>query len=325
MKQRSIVMKQVVTLAAGAALMASTQGCVVEAGSESDELDVATVEQALVNGNHYAIFAFNGGNWRRSVYAWPATTSPTVTTGSFGVSTDLPFIWDDSTTSALSKIGTYGKVGDRLGYFYFDQNGSMSWNAGDVAVKFRSDAQSGDKPFVVTAQLWGRNSSGQCVARVSGGSPVTGRMIGIKRGTAVYLDRDGDGVWAGANHCDLSGTIGLSGDDPTGVPSVSSTSGGHVFALTRVVGTQVMWMYDNNLNLAWNVPPDWASPLNAFGDALQYFPFSHPDCIATQSGTSVFHDINCNGVWDGGDTAYNSALPSSSWKLAGVDGYWTHP
>lgn len=304
----------------GLAALCVTMGCSGEMDSTAlaDEADVGQVESALENGEHVVIFAFNQGSWRRSDYAGSATTNPTVTTGSFGASDDIPFIYKPNTINGATLIGSYGTSGARLGYFYLDKNNNMTWDD-PAGVKFRSDAQSGDKPFVITAPLWTR-VIGVCTA----GAP--GRMVGIKRGTTVYLDRDGDGVWAGLNHCDLSGTIGNAGDNPVAVPSPTDSSE-NILALTRASGSNVTWYHDTNRDLNWNEPPDWSSAVNAFGDGSQSFPVTSPGGIATKqtNGTTVFYDADRNGVWQATDMTYASAVPSSAWKLAGVGRYFLHP
>lgn len=278
---------------------------------------------------HTLIYGFNAAetpNWVRYDYLDPRTTDPSVTTGTFGEEGDTPLlVRPDIDSPAL--IGSYGNREDRLGVFFFDDSGDMNSGDGDSSTRFLPSAQVSDQPFVVTAQLWALNSEGQCEPKANGSTSATGRMVGIKRGTTVYLDRSGDGVWGGEDQCDKSHVIGLPDDIPVGTYSPSSLSGGGILALVRVVQTdieRVQWYYDNNFDLEWREPPDWTSVFNGFGDAKQYFPPTNPSYLASQAGDTVLFDANGNRVWDLDDTTYYSALPSPTWKLAGVEVLDTH-
>lgn|GEM_PF-7132324 len=301
----------------GVVLGCAVMGCAIEI-----EEGVSSKEQAAV-GDHYVVYSFSNGAWATRDYTWPnATTTVTAqnAANSFGQAGDIPFIWEPRSNSASVQVGTY-RPSD--GKFYLDRDGNRVWGGSDTGIVFMTP-QSGDLPFVLTAAYWA-GSGGSACGKLSG-FQNTGPMVGIKRGTSVFLDRTGDGVFTPGS-CDLSNTagLGLSGDIPAGVSSgAPNATWEHVFALTRkdIGAGTATWFFDNNTNLQWVEPPDFTSSVNAFGDAAQKFPPSHPDCIATGagSGTTVYHDTNCDRIWNPAtDIAYLSAMPGSSWILAGVD------
>lgn len=291
-------------------------GCALEPANEGA---IDQIEQA-VTVHKVHVFAYSSGNWRESVYIEPNVTSPSVETFSFGIASDVPLVVNsDGSSPKHHTIATYGTTtsGDRRGRFFIDRDGDRDWSTSDTSGKFMSSPQSGDKPFIVHGQLWGRDSSGNCAPRVSSGGTlpvdIEGLMVGIKRGTTLYLDRDGDGVYAnGSSHCDITGTFGLSGDLPVAVPSLATSY--DVPGTTRQVGTLLSWYVSNNGNATW----DGGDSEHQFGDAGDFAPASHPGGFAVQQGRHVPFDANGSRGWNSGDYYYTNVLPSTTWKLVGV-------
>lgn len=302
-----------IAICCSAVLLAFTAGCAT-VGDDTESEPTGQLQQASTEVTVH-LYGFRGGQWQLKDYSLSGVQLGQPYSFAFGVSSDVPLVVGHNWPGG-GQVGTYGTAGPRLGYFYFDENISLSWNAGDSATKFMAAPELNDKPLVVFGQLWAKNASGNCEARwepCSGGGTgclnfeLLGRQVGVKRGTTVYLDRDGDGVWGGPNSCDLSGEFGFSSDKPFGTSHVGTARGG---------GAGWSWYFDNNDDLLWSSPPDSIS--TNFGLSSDYFPPALHSGLAVQRGRDVGFDSDPNHVWSSNDLWLTNALPGSDWRLAGV-------
>lgn len=306
------------------ALLALVSGCAMDAATEEELLSVASEESDVRDSERantlytYDVYAFKGGTWEIKKYQSNGVVLDTKS-GAFGIASDIPLVTQRPIGDV--QIGTYGKTGDRLGHFYFDENGNRSWNSGDYDKKFKSDAKTTDIPFVAYGQLRGKvNGSCQPLYNSGGGllTTVTGRMVGIKRGEKIYLDADGNGTWGGANHCDISGDFGLSEDLPFATKGPNSHP---VIGVTNKSHSYLQWHFDNNFNLAWNPPTDTTA--TEFGVTTDYVPSCLQTGLAVQRGRHVGFDSDGSRHWTNSDLWLNNALQDSTWKLASVIEAWT--
>lgn len=313
-------------------------GCAVEAGEDLENF--AQVEQEASTWV-YDIYTFkthgaNRGTWKvhRPIIGSSGYTE--IDSFSFGVgvdvvnnveqAADIPMV-SGAVVAGKFTIATYGKRSGRLGRFYIDRDGDRTWSGPDTQHKFLSDAADTDKPFILYAQLWGKNSSNVCVARTQSGpfgpEPLLGLMVGIKRGNTIYLDRDGNGTFSSTS-CDSQSTYRSSSTSaPVGVghpQGAGETVFGTVenFYHTQEQRNVLRWYISNDGNISWNSPPD--SSNDHFGDPGDYVPPSHAYGFSIKRGSTVYFDRNGDRNWSGSsDSTFANAIPSG-YQFAGISG-----
>jgi len=232
------------------------------------------------------------GNWEEKSLVpgcMPATRF------SFGAPSDVGLLFGQS-------IATYGvnPAGDRIGRFFIDRNNDNYWDAGDTYTRFMPNPQAGDQPFAMSINTK-ILSGGHCVS--SSNLNFLNVVVGIKRGSAWYIDANNNGTWDGTGQCDIYvSSFGAPSDEPTPVPGMIGT------ARRGNASSAIEWFFDSNLSFSWNgAPPD--SYLTAFGTGGMS---PHSDSlsgtisVATSSYYNVHGDVvvdkNGNHVWDGTPT-----------------------
>jgi hypothetical protein len=270
---------------------------------QSEAIVIPTVSAPCDIGISYAQnpsendLLFWGGNWQEAPLVSGVALAGLSTQGCmpttrflFGAPTDIGLMFGQS-------IATYGTdaSGDRLGRFFIDRNNSNSWDAGDTFTRFMPNPQASDQPFtmsIVPQQLIG----GHCQSTLL----LTQVVVGIKRGSAWYIDANENGVWDGTANCDIQvSNFGSASDIPTPVPNM--------IAVSRHTGPSLEWFFDTNHSFSWSgAPPD--SDLTAFGtSSMRAFSDSLSGTIGAENpdqynGDDVYIDKNGNHVWDGTPT-----------------------
>jgi hypothetical protein len=226
--------------------------------------------------------------------------------GGLGESMDLPL-----TNRGI--LATYGTTGSRLGRFYIDRNRSEYFDPGDTDTRFMNPPQAGDKPFLAWGQKYIHNQAG-CVPAFSTGLPIPimTLMVGVKRGTTFFLDRDGNGVYDPAN-CDIARNFGGSGEDPVIVKALSGEN--NAWGVITDAPPRTRWRFDVNQNYTWDSPPDLLH--TSFGTDTDYFPPSQSEGLAGPRGRDVYLDVNNSRVWDVGDTRIDDGMAAGD-ELAGI-------
>jgi hypothetical protein len=246
-------------------------------------------------GTCHVGYAYEGGAWRRArigdVVCSDSTLNAEVTSA-FGVASDLPLLFG-------SAIATYGTENDRLGRFFIDRDSNMGWSTGDSNIRFMSDAQPGDQPFVIQLP---RKLGTNCR---SIGAPVP--TVGIKRGGDWYIDTSGNGVWNGTADCDTYGAFGVPSDVPTPIR-------GRI-AVSQADGDARRWWWDIDGSFSFTDPDVSFS----FGLATDH-PFS--DSLSgepgSQRGRQVFLNLDEDLNYSGGDVdSPPDYLPSAQWRFVG--------
>lgn len=308
----------------GVLVALSLVGCAMETAEDSSLDDALTKEQADTRVEHTVVYAFDKGLWRLYEFLDDDTARPANPKREswFGMEGDRPLLGNEQATVI---IGVYGKYADptRRGKFYFDVNDNGTWDAGDYGKKFLPASvgvQEGDQPFVLYGQQWGKDASGKCVRKTFGADPwifpLPTRMVGIQRGTQMFLDRDGDGVFKVIGGCDLFTDGQFGAPDDVRIAAASGYWNFTAYATVRVVGDRLNWFFDEDDDLAWYQPPDDAS--EGFGTSDMKVPPSHPGGISVSSGRTVHFDADGNRYWTDGDRSYVNVLPGTSWQLVGV-------